>query len=65
MILLFIDIVVVVGLYVMVTHPYRRWVRNLGIVLTVMLVVSLSIRLGYTLGDRWHSREPPPIQVFL
>lgn len=43
----------------------RFWLMMLGVILSAICAVYLSGRIGYLIGDRLHSCEPPPIEVFL
>jgi len=56
--------VALVALYMMITSR-RRWLNTTGIVLSLGLTIWLSIQLGFHIGQRLHSCEPPPIEVYL
>jgi hypothetical protein len=60
--LLFVGLVVT---FYKMTMSQKKVVSTIGVILSVLLMAVLSIKLGYVMGDRFHSCEPPPIEVFL
>jgi hypothetical protein len=52
-------------LFYQMTVSRFRWLSLLGILLSFALVMVLVFRLGFMVGDHFHSCEPPPIEVYL
>jgi hypothetical protein len=55
-------IAVIVGMYSMIIAD-RRWISVTGIILSLLLVIFFSMRLGYSLHECGVESFPPGIEM--